>query len=436
MSDVNLLPEELRKKEEQEQKRHDRAPKRFDIVLTDPNQQKAQKQGWFSRLFGKPVSPIATAPRYQTLPVEKPAVALPVFKSSVPVNLPLAAESEDKVGSAELIKGSVKYWPEEKKELPQPRPQMPVASIPKTEVAEKYPAPSSVKMPEIKKTGWWDILKSFFSRSKQREPKVRLAKVETAAPVAPQPAKPAVPALPPVKEIEKVEPAKTEITVMATAKTPTKATVAKTDHHKAGGYHTTEPIKHNRRTYINLIPSELLKGEAGGINWLRIILAMVLPALLIFCCYLGISLLQTNINKKIESGRTELAQLQKSIGDYNERAKINNDTANRVLTLKKILDNRIYWSKFFALLEKYTLDGVYFNDFKADVTGLISLPATADNYEVVARQLVALSGAKDFVKDAKTTSLQVASDNQAGITGVNFVLHLTLADGLFREVKK
>ncbi|MFA6227809.1 MAG: hypothetical protein WC668_01340 [Patescibacteria group bacterium] len=425
MPDVNLLPEELRKKENEEQRRRISRTPSFDISLTNPEEIKLEKAGWLSRLFGKPVSPIVSSSRYQSSVSDNPVAVLPTFKSSAPANLPIS-EGVDRSN----------FYRQESKRLAE------LTSQDKKEESrlESMPASKAVASPQInqsssKKGGWRKILASLFSRSGKVEPRIHLAKPsEATVSLAPMPIKfreekvelktsPNQPIKEGAREIAgvKIEPIKKE---------------KKHKSSKYGGYHTTEPITHDRHTYINLIPSELLKGKAGGVNWFRVVSSMILPALVVFFCYLGMSWLQSNINQKISINRNELTQLQKSIGDYNERARINNDTANRVITLKKLLDNRIYWTKFFTLLEKYTLDGVYFKEFRADIAGLISLPATADNYETLARQLVVLKDANDFVKDARTTSMQVSTDPKAGVTGIDFLLRLTLADGVFRHLVK
>jgi len=422
MPDVNLLPEELRKKENTEQRRRDSRTPSFDISLTRPEEKKSEKAGWLSRLFGKPVSPIVSSSRYQSPVSDNPAAVLPTFKSSAPANLPISEGVDRSNFYRQELKGLTELAGQNRRE------QSSLESMP----APKAVVSTQTNQSPSKKGDWRRILASLFSRSGKVESRMNLAKsAEATVPLASMPIKfreekvelktsPNQPAKP-IVEGARIEPIRKE---------------KKHKHNKYGGYHTTEPITHNRHTYINLIPSELLKGKAGGVNWFRVVSLMILPALVVFFCYLGMSWLQSNINQKISTNRNELTQLQKSIGDYNERARINNDTANRVITLKKLLDNRIYWTRFFTLLEKYTLDGVYFKEFRADIAGLISLPATADNYETLARQLVALKSADDFVKDARTASMQVSTDPKAGVTGIDFLLRLTLADGIFRHLAK
>ena len=93
------------------------------------------------------------------------------------------------------------------------------------------------------------------------------------------------------------------------------------------------------------------------------------------------------------------------------------------------------WSNFFALLEKYTLDGVYFTSLTADTSGTLILPGVADNYHILAQQLAILRDAKDFVSDAKISNAQLYSEGKAGVTGISFQLRLNLADQVFKPAK-
>ena len=86
-----------------------------------------------------------------------------------------------------------------------------------------------------------------------------------------------------------------------------------------------------------------------------------------------------------------------------------------------------------AFLEKYTLDGVYYTKFSADTSGLISLPAVADNYDTLAKQIVALSQAKDFVAEVKVDHAKIISTSQEGKIGVAFELKIVLAEGVFSK---
>jgi hypothetical protein len=133
--------------------------------------------------------------------------------------------------------------------------------------------------------------------------------------------------------------------------------------------------------------------------------------------------------------RTELDGLTRQIGDYIVREKENNALADRVSMIKNLLDEKILWSRFFDLLEKYTLDGIYFTNLTADTSGTLILPGVADNYHVLSQELAVLRDAPEFVKDARVTNAQLYSADKVGVLGVSFQLRLVLNDQVFKPVK-
>ncbi len=100
------------------------------------------------------------------------------------------------------------------------------------------------------------------------------------------------------------------------------------------------------------------------------------------------------------------------------------DKAARV---ENILNNHIYWTRFFSLLESYTIPDIYFGDFSADTKGVIHLNATARDLVSVAKQDIVFSNAPDFIKEVKTSGIRKLPK------GVSASFSLTLVDGVFRK---
>ena len=104
----------------------------------------------------------------------------------------------------------------------------------------------------------------------------------------------------------------------------------------------------------------------------------------------------------------------------------------RVSLINSLLSRHIYWTNFFALLEKYTLPDVYYNGVSAATNGSLSLSAHGSSFETVSRllQLLGSSVAKEFVRKASVTSAQLVS-NSTQQSQVDFTLELTLNPSLF-----
>ncbi|MBU4369510.1 hypothetical protein KKG58_01970 [Patescibacteria group bacterium] len=94
---------------------------------------------------------------------------------------------------------------------------------------------------------------------------------------------------------------------------------------------------------------------------------------------------------------------------------------------EKILNDHIYWTKFFSLLETYTIPDVYFGDLTADTSGIIRLDAMGRNLIDIAEQFIVFSQAADFAKEVTASNI---SKNPNGI-GASF--GLVLNDNVFKK---
>ncbi len=124
--------------------------------------------------------------------------------------------------------------------------------------------------------------------------------------------------------------------------------------------------------------------------------------------------------------RSDLAttegQIKSLIPRRNELARI----CKKASRVDNLLENHIYWTKLFYLLEKYTLPGVSWSDFSADTSGKLHLDGSAKDLNTVARQIVVLSQASDFVKKFSVSGITVGET-------ANFGVDLELADGVFKK---
>ncbi|MDD5625711.1 MAG: hypothetical protein PHG83_00925 [Patescibacteria group bacterium] len=111
--------------------------------------------------------------------------------------------------------------------------------------------------------------------------------------------------------------------------------------------------------------------------------------------------------------------------------KVRNDVAaleKKAMRVEEILANHVYWTRFFSLLEIYTIPDVYFGDFSADTSGTVHLSATAKDLISVAKQIIVFNNAPDFVKN-----VQVANITRSPLGAITFSIDLTLVDGVFKQ---
>ncbi|PJE58476.1 MAG: hypothetical protein COU81_00555 [Candidatus Portnoybacteria bacterium CG10_big_fil_rev_8_21_14_0_10_36_7] len=482
MSNINLLPEEMRDKEKKEVLRAAKKPKIFTVDLSPgqsakppiPVKPSKPPRSLWSEIFGQKIkpTPIAKMPnfgprmdmletanhqkiKYPASPAQsvvKPTTNF--FRSMGPAQSPIKLTSPAKpvpaqpsfVPPVRPVKTQIDYkfktppkkfrlgfWASFKKlftrspRLPQ-APKMPLPiSPPKPAVAARPslepPKPSNLKVDfkynvgsKKKSWGFFALLKNLFARQPNKFKPVQIHKkeIEKKLPVPPAP-----PATQPLKVLEKT----------------------KEKFHSA-------PKAQKSKLDINLIPQELLfrKYPKSSQQIISILLAIILPALMITAIYTLIDQQQKDLANKTTKLNQDKENLITYISQFKNLQDKNIRLQDKLLVINKLLQKHIYWTKFFSLLERYTLDDVYYTEFTADTSGKFSLPAVAtigsgstieakiaDSYRQAAQQITAFKKAADFVSQVQVSDLEVFSDNKSGIKGVKFEINLALKDGVFYQ---
>lgn len=94
--------------------------------------------------------------------------------------------------------------------------------------------------------------------------------------------------------------------------------------------------------------------------------------------------------------------------------------AYQVRAAKETLGKHVYWSPFFAFLEKSTLPTVKYLTFSGDATtNVIALDCFAGTYRDVAQQIVSLRELP-MVLDVRSNSAVAKIDDKGEITGISF----------------
>ncbi len=94
---------------------------------------------------------------------------------------------------------------------------------------------------------------------------------------------------------------------------------------------------------------------------------------------------------------------------------------------ENILNNHIYWTKFFSLLETHTIPDIYYNDFSAGTSGTITLDVLAQDLISVARQIIVFTKATDFVKELDVSGIAMSP------IGITASFNLVLVDDIFHK---
>lgn len=352
--------------------------------IKTPRVKAPKKPGLFKSLFGLPVSPILSEAELRNFTNQ--AVVVPA-KALAPA-----------VANQQTIT----------KPQPTVAPKLPPA---KTVFIDTKQLKQPVRVPQA---SWWQIIKGLFGLSRHHEEKLKFARVATPLVTRGKPTPVATAGIKPAVLLKKIK--------TKTAIKPSYNLVSKIE---------------KREINVNFVPPEMRgHGYIARLAKRKVFfVAAVLAVLVVAGSYFLLNYLQQNLQLEMSTKNSELLNLNLQLEDFIVERSNNNKIASRVTATKKIIDEKARWSKFFTLLEKYTLAGVYYGSLSADTTGSITLPGIATDYETLAEQLVVYNSASDFTQAATISNAHPLFDPKGELTGVGFQIKLTLRDQVFRPTK-
>ena len=189
---------------------------------------------------------------------------------------------------------------------------------------------------------------------------------------------------------------------------------------------------------VNLIPAEMSKQPESEMpkKFRSSIAAIVISIFVVVISYLGITWYQFNITRSISELENENKILDEEIASFEtskDQAILLQDYLEAV---NKLLDSHVYWTKFFELLEKYTIDEVYYTNFSMAGQDKLVISAVGKNYQAVAKQLVAFQEASDFVKSVRIDAASADVIDEQGSYEVNFNIDLEFLPNVFLKADK
>lgn len=184
-------------------------------------------------------------------------------------------------------------------------------------------------------------------------------------------------------------------------------------------------------------------GEGGGVDlipdavkvrsWRQVVILLsitIFGSIFIIGSIYGFLFYQNQkLQKQRDAEFDQITNLERQIVDYKELNDEISQLGDKIKRIHKLLSLHFYWTNFFQLLEKYTIDGVYYAGIQAGNGGAMTLEARADSFETLAKQIKILQQdeAREFVSDVDVGSAQIG----AGQKEVSFSMTLVLNPSLF-----
>ncbi|MGC9048764.1 MAG: hypothetical protein ACP5IX_00880 [Patescibacteria group bacterium] len=177
---------------------------------------------------------------------------------------------------------------------------------------------------------------------------------------------------------------------------------------------------------VTLMPKEIPITKRMVQERILIFLAAIaVSVLIVFIIWVWATWRSEEAQFRVSQIKTEMATIEAQIASYNNEIEEIKKLEKKAEQANDLLANHIYWTKFFKLLENYTIPDIYYGDFTGDTKGKIVLPTIGRDLIAAARQLIAFSNTPDFVKEVTITDLV------GGIKGVTFNTNLILNPEVF-----
>ncbi len=405
MPDVNLLPREDRDKERKELEHARKNPKHVDIALTNPpklessdlKKPKLPTLSLWDRLFRKPKSPAKSGP----LPPKGPAAPM----HAAPSLLPSTQKKEPEKIVAKVSQAPKpsfwQRWFGKKTPVKVSAPAVP---------SGPHKAPVDGPNPFVKGPNLLDTTPHKVAP---------IAPAPSFVAVPPKPPKP-IPPAPPQGALPKINLNDNEHAQLST--------IPKGNRVKFTQVHAEEKKSQNSGG-VSLLPQEL-RPKDGEVETKLII--TIIAAVVFASAVVGAGLYIVNILKI--GAETELAKVMEQTNAYNnqvaQKMKIKEQgTAlqDSIARLQSLLDRHVYWTKWFAVLEKTTHASVQWTKFTYNTKDrIVDLEGMGDSFLAVAEQTVAWRTTPQI--EAVVITGAARSDTQDEQSPLLFKAHITIKD--------
>ncbi|EKD78774.1 MAG: hypothetical protein ACD_41C00270G0004, partial [uncultured bacterium] len=171
---------------------------------------------------------------------------------------------------------------------------------------------------------------------------------------------------------------------------------------------------------LNLLPNALHKPLHQASAIFRLFRLTTLTVMALTIVYLAMVCYQAFFVWQSHTALTELDTLDRTILSYRTLQTDINTTSDVLAAIQSLMDQHVYWTQWFAFLERHTLSTVYYSNFSGSSAGVMNLDATAPNFGTIAQQLAV------FQALPEVQAVEVSTATRSGEAAVHFTISLTV----------
>ncbi|GEM_PF-4470801 len=194
---------------------------------------------------------------------------------------------------------------------------------------------------------------------------------------------------------------------------------------------------------VNLIPTNDRSEVKGNKVWYRLIITFIISWLVIEGITFAVNAKARSQEKSVVGLTQEIDDINTQIKDYTVQSKSMAPFSKRLQYVATLLDQHVYWSKIWPVLESRTVPDVYFVRVAGDAQGALIVDAIGKDLVSVAQQIVALRD-DPMVRSANVTGITFnrlvekidAHTNRESVKSVGFSIAITLTkDALSKSLR-
>jgi len=179
---------------------------------------------------------------------------------------------------------------------------------------------------------------------------------------------------------------------------------------------------------VSLMPQQtMVISRVVRSRLLFLIVAIIVISVLFFISRLYGNSHFNKLESQVEYLKREIVLLKAQTAPLLEERDDIAALTNKAAEVKRTLNNHIYWTNFFNLLETHTVPDVYFGDFSARAGENVKLMASSRNLISLAQQIVSFDNAQNFIKEVNVSNIQKSID------GVSAFFDLVLVEGVWQR---
>ncbi len=194
-------------------------------------------------------------------------------------------------------------------------------------------------------------------------------------------------------------------------------------------FHAPKPLSRAKLVTDEDSGVDLIPASAKIRNWNQInslLSSSFLISLFIVMIFFGsLVIFERSLDIERETTTQEIYDIEDKLLSFEDTNNEIKELGKNILLAHNALGRHIYWTNFFELLEKYTLEDVIYKGFAAGMGGEITIDAVGINFDSVAKQLKILEQSENFITDVKVYSGYLTEE------GVEFPIILSLDPQLF-----